>query len=144
MSRQRPPAQALVEIALVIPLLLLIGFSGVAVGRLVRVHMAVDAVAREAAREATLAPLPRETGGDNAQEVAEDMGHTRGEQVASDYGLSNVTLQVRAPGFDRGSWVEADATYTVDDRDLACVPFRTVTFHAHHREQVDQYRSRSL
>ena len=61
--RRRANAQALVELAIVLPVLLMLVFATVAVGRLVQLHMAVDAVAREAAREATLAPIPGDASG---------------------------------------------------------------------------------
>src|SRR5260370_25466508 len=50
--------QSLVETALAMPLLLLIGFGVVGAGRVIQVRMGVHAVAREAARAAALADGP--------------------------------------------------------------------------------------
>jgi Flp pilus assembly protein TadG len=150
--RRRVPAQALVELAIVLPLLLTFVFATAAVGRLVRVHMAVDAVAREAAREATLAPLPKEPAGTAEQAAAADtarqMAVQRGLQVAADYGLkglnaSAIHVSYDAP-FDRGTSVTVSVSYAVDQSDLPFVPFKAGAFTAYARQQVDLYRSRGL
>ena len=55
----RNRAQAVLELALVLPLLLLLAFGAVGVGRVIQAQMALSAVAREAARQAALSPLPQ-------------------------------------------------------------------------------------
>ena len=126
--------QALVETALVIPILLLLAFGVVAVGRVTEAQMGVVAVAREAAREAALA---------NSAPQAAGQGVTRGQQVAAGYGLSNGSLQltVDAGGFSRGGTVSASAHYTVSLADLPLLGLARVTAGSTHLERVDLYRS---
>jgi hypothetical protein len=143
--RARGPAQALVELAMVLPVLLMLGFGAVGVGHLVRLHMAVDAVAREAARAATLAPLPLNPPDPTADSTARDLGERAGRDAAAAYGLAGTRIvQVDAHDFQQGSWVVADVRFTPDAHDLPYLHWAGVTFHAVHREQVDRYRSRSL
>ncbi len=63
---------------MVIPMLLLLAFGIVAVGRVVQAQMGVSAVAREASRAAALANDPAE---------AADRGIARGQAVGSGYRL---------------------------------------------------------
>ncbi|MBV9174865.1 MAG: pilus assembly protein [Chloroflexi bacterium] len=153
--RRRVGAQALVELALVLPLLLTLVFATAAVGRLVQVHMAVDGVAREAAREATLAPIPADPASDPkwaaeqaaAGAQARQMAINRGVDVARGYGLRGLNasdIQVDDAPFDRGAWVTVSVTYAVDQSDLPFVPFKVGPYTAHARQRVDKYRSRSL
>lgn len=132
--------QALVELALVVPLLLLLAFGSVGVGRVVQAQMALGAIAREAAREAALAPLPP---GGSALD-AKRAGEARGQSVAHGYGLDRATVNVNTDHFDPGSWVRADASYVVSERDLPFLKWTTFTLHDSHLERVDPYRSRSL
>src|SRR5690348_4434115 len=85
--------QALVELALVIPLLLLLTFGVVAVGRMIQAQMGVSAVVREAARV-------------GASHLSASDGLERGQVVASGYGLSNGSLALTVGGdFRRGGQV---------------------------------------
>jgi len=144
-AQQARRGQALVELAMVLPMLLVLGFGAVGVGHLVRLHMAVDAVAREAARAATLAPLPLNPPDSSADSAARDLGERAGRDAAMAYGLAGTRIvQVDAHNFQQGSWVTADVRFTPDARDLPYLHWAGVTFHAVHREQVDRYRSRSL
>ncbi|HEU0169432.1 MAG TPA: TadE family protein, partial [Chloroflexota bacterium] len=100
-------ASALVEAALVIPLLMVLVYGVIGVSKLEQTVMAVSDVSREAARSAALA--------DNAGQAASD-GQARGQQVAGGYGLSNGSLKlvVDAGSFDRGGTITAQASYKVD------------------------------
>jgi Flp pilus assembly protein TadG len=126
--------QALVELALVIPILLILAFGVVGVGRVIHAQMAVSAVAREAARAEALANSP--------DEAARD-GMVRGQEVAAGYGISSGSLQLTVdPGsLARGSTVEASARYTVALGDLPLLGWAHVTVGSTHRERVDLYRS---
>ncbi len=132
-SRQR--GQALVEMALVVPMLLLLAFGVVAVGRVTQAQMAVSAVAREAAASAAMA-------NDAAEAIAR--GTVRGRAVADGYQLSNGTLQfgIDAGSFARGGAVEASAHYDVVLNDLPLLGWVQVPVNSHHRERIDPYRSR--
>ena len=126
---------ALVETALVLPLLLLPAFGVVGVGRVVQAQMAVSAVAREAARAAALA--------DNPAEAASN-GFTRGDEVAAGYRLTNGSLDLELdPGsLARGGQVQTTATYDVALDDLPLMGWAHIRVRSHHIEPVDLYRSR--
>lgn len=127
--------QALVETALVVPLLLTLAFGVVAAGRVAHGQMAVGAVAREAARAAALA--------DTAPD-ARSRGVARGREVAAGYGLDEGALEVRVePGaFNRGSDVRASARCEVSLHDLPLLSWARVPVSSQHVERIDAYRSR--
>jgi len=126
--------QALVEVALVIPLLLLLAFGVVAMGRVTNAQMGVSAVAREAARAAALANNPGE---------AASRGVTQGQEVAAGYHLGDGSLQlaVNAGNFTRGGTVQASARYTVSLGDLPLLGWAHITVGSTHLERIDPYRS---
>jgi len=126
--------QALVEVALVIPILLLLAFGVVAVGRVTNAQMGVSAVAREAARAAALANDPAE---------AASQGVTQGQEVAAGYhvGDGSLHLAVNAGNFTRGGTVQASAHYTVSLGDLPLLGWAHITVGSTHLERIDLYRS---
>ena len=126
---------ALVEVALVLPLLLLLALGVVGVGRVIQARMSVSAVAREAARVAALAQSPGE---------AAEQGLAAGRAVAHGYGLTNGSLRlVVDPGaLDRGGAVRAAAGYRVSLDDLPLMGWVHADVAAEHVERVDLYRSR--
>lgn len=123
-----------------LPMVLILGFGTVGVGRLVRTQMAISAVAREAARAAALAPLPPGGSADNARQTGENRGHA----VADGYGLGATRVTVDTNGFNPGTWVTADAWYDVSEHDLPLLRWASFRLHASQLERVDPYRSRSL
>ncbi|MBI4496656.1 MAG: pilus assembly protein [Chloroflexi bacterium] len=127
--------QALVEVALVVPVLLLLAFGVIGVGRIVQAQMGVSAVAREAARAAALANDPEE---------ASVRGIGRGDEVASGYRLTNGSLQLNVdPGsFARGTAVRAMARYEVRLEDLPLLGWVRFPVASDHVERTDLYRSR--
>lgn len=126
---------ALVETAIVIPVLLVLAFGVVGIGRLIQADLGVIAVAREAARSAALA--------NNASD-ASNRGLARGQDVASGYQLSNGSLQLAVdPGsFQRGGQVTAEATYQVSFGDLPLLQWAQVELSSRQVESIDPYRSR--
>jgi len=130
-----PRGQALVEAALVLPLLLFLAFGVVAVGRVTQAQMGVSAVAREAARAAALGDSP---------DAAVQQALTRGEEVARGYHLNDGSLQLAVDlgGFHRGSDVRASARYTVALDDLPLLGGLHVPVNSTHVERIDFYRSR--
>jgi len=140
MTTRRSRAQALVEAGAVLPLLVLLAVGTVGVGRVVYTRIGLSAVAREAARAATLAPLPPRGSQRNAEQVGED----RGKDVASGFGLGRAVIDVDAPGFDRGSLITVEASYVVTERDLPLLGWQNITIKTRHIEQVDRYRGRGL
>jgi Flp pilus assembly protein TadG len=136
--RRRGPAQrgqALLETALVLPVLLLLAFGVVGVGRVLQAQMAVSAVAREAARVAALAGTPSE---------ASARGAAHALEVARGYGLTQGSLEVSVdPGeLARGGQVRSAARYDVALDDLPLLGWARVTVRSEHVERVDLYRSR--
>ncbi len=124
--------QAVVELALVVPLLLFLAFGVVGVGRITQAHMAVSAVATDAALAAARASSPGE---------ALSMGMERGSVVAHGYGLSDgaLHLTVDAGAFGRGGQVRATARYTVTLRDLPLLGWAEPTVQSTAVAPVDAY-----
>lgn len=126
---------ALVEVALVLPMLLVLVAGVLGVGRVVQAQMGVSAVAREAARAAALAENPAE---------AASQGVVRGQEVAVGYELTNGSLQIIVdPGsFARGAPMRASAHYEVALDDLPLLGWARVRVGSDHVERIDLYRSR--
>lgn len=127
--------QALVEAALVIPVLLLVAFGVVMAGRISHAKVAVQAIAREASRE--LATAPSEDLG-----VSEALDTAR--SAADGYGLSQsrLTVDLNANGFERGGTATAEVSYQVGLGDLPLLGRVGVTVSSSHSERIDLYRSR--
>jgi hypothetical protein len=145
-SRRSHPAQALVEAAVVIPILLLVVFGALSMGRLIQARMGLSAATREAARTTALSQMPRFDGSDAAQRKhqAQNEGAEHGEAVAREYGLNGAVVVVEADRFEPGGWVEANGTYDVR---LSNLPWIGPLLHgdfemrARHLERIDRYRS---
>jgi hypothetical protein len=135
MTRAR--GQALVETALMVPLLVLLAVGTIGAGRMVYARMGLSAAAREAARAATLAPL-------GEPDRAERAGRDRGQEVARGFGLRSAVITVDASPLERGSMVQATARYTVNAGDLPMLGWGQIRLESTHFEQVDRYRSRGL
>jgi hypothetical protein len=134
-SRAGAAGQALVELALVAPLLLVLAVGVVGVGRVAQAQLGVGAVAREAARAAALAEAPAE---------ALARGSARGRDVAAGYRLDNGSLELAIdPGtLARGGQVRAAARYRVALDDLPLMGWAGVSVAGGHAERVDLWRSR--
>lgn len=133
--RRGQRASALIETALVLPILLTLAFGLVGIARIAHARMGLSAVAREEARVGALADTPAD---------ATSRGLAAGQAVASGYGLSNGSLQLAVnPGaFDRGGDVLATATYTVHLDDLPLMHWLDIPMKSQHVERTDLYRSR--
>ncbi len=127
--------QALVEAALVLPVLLVLVFGVVMAGRVVHAKIAVQAAAREASR--TLATAPSEEQGlTDANDAA--------RSAADGYGLpaDGLSVDLESNGFQRGGTVSASVSYNVGLGGLALLDAVDITVSSSHSEQVDPYRSR--
>ena len=133
--RQGQRGSALIETALVLPILLTLAFGLVGVARVAHARMGLSAVAREEARVGALADTP----GD-----ATTRGLAAGQAVASGYDLGNGSLQLSVdPGaLDRGGQVMATAAYTVHLGDLPLMHWVDIPLKSQHVERIDLYRSR--
>ncbi|MCC6176162.1 MAG: pilus assembly protein [Chloroflexi bacterium] len=129
--------QALVEAALAIPVLLVLIFGVLAVGRITEAKIAVQAAARESSRALAVAPS-------EDQGIADAL--TAGENVAGGYGLdgSRLTIDLDSGGFSRGGTVTSDVEYSVSLSDLPLLSFFDVEVGASHSERIDFYRSREV
>lgn len=134
-SRQR--GQALVEAALVIPLLVVLAFGVVLVGRVVHATVAVQATAREAGR--ALAAAPSEPAGLAA-------GRERGQAVAAGHGLEadRLAIALDSGGFARGGLATVRVRYRVPVAGLLLFDRVEMTVSSVHREQIEPYRSREV
>lgn len=128
---------ALIETALVIPVLLVLLAGIVMTGRVAHAQIAVQSVAREAARTLAVAPSASE-GLASAQQ--------RALAAASGHGLAieRLALSIDAGAFDRGGVVQAEATYPVTLGDLPLLGTFEVTVSSRQEARVDLYRSRTL
>lgn len=127
---------ALVEAALVVPLLLLLVFGVVMSGRLVEAQLTVQAAAREAGRELATAPSA-EHGLVAAEERARAVFDGRGVDPA------HTELVLDAGAFARGGTVSAEASYRVGLADLPLLGHVEITLSSRHEERVELYRSRT-
>ncbi|MCC6387448.1 MAG: pilus assembly protein [Dehalococcoidia bacterium] len=129
--------QALVEAALAIPVLLVLVFGVVAVGRVTEAKIAVQAAARESGR--SLAVASSEEHG-----VADALAAA--EAVAAGYGLDadRLTIELEAGGFARGGTVTSEVRYSVSLSDFPLLNFLDVDVSASHSERIDIYRSREV
>ncbi len=134
-TRRGEHGQALVEAAMVIPLLLLLAFGVVGVGRINQAQLGVSAVAREAARVASHQ-------GDPYNALAK--ASATGQEVAAEYYLTNGSLQVSVDvgDFARGGQVRTAARYVVALADLPLLGAVDVPVESHHAERLDPNRSR--
>jgi Flp pilus assembly protein TadG len=133
--RAAEAGQALVEAALVIPVLVVLLSGVVMVGRIAHARLAVQAAAREASRALATAPSEQE-GVTAAREAA--------RSVTDDYGLSQdgLSVNVESNGFQRGGMADARVTYRVTLDDLPLLGPLEVTVTGSHSERIDLYRSR--
>lgn len=129
--------QALVEAAIVLPVLLVLVFGVVMAGRVVHAKIAVQAAAREAGR--ALATAPSEEGGLTDADTA-------ARSVADGYGLSGdgLSVDLESDGFARDGTVTATVSYDVGLGGLPFVGDLDVTVSSSHSENVEPYRSRDL
>ena len=127
--------QALVEAALVIPVLLLLAFGVVMAGRVSHAKIAVQAAAREASR--TLATASSEQTG-----LADALQTARSVAAGYDLSQERLTVNLDSDGFQRGGTASAEITYRVPLADLPLLNRLEVTVSSSHSERIDLYRSR--
>jgi hypothetical protein len=132
----RQSAEALVEMALALPVVLALVFGTIAISRIVQTRTALIAVAQEAARAAALASSPTD---------ASARMRARAVLVAPGLGLDARTLVL---GWDLSRFaanpgeVVAEVEYPVDFGDLPLIgDLPALVVRAEHAEWVDPFRS---
>ena len=127
---------ALIEAALVLPVVLVIASGVVMAGRVAYARVGVEAAAREAGRALAQAP---------SVEAGLREARLRGVDAARGYGLGGAafTLELDAGTFARGATVRARASCRVGLWDLPLLGRSSVTVSASHQERVELYRSRA-
>jgi hypothetical protein len=137
-SKRRTRGQALVETALALPVVLMLGLGILGVARVTSALMGVTVAAREAARAAALAP---------DADTAWSWGTTRGQQVAAEHGLNTSSasflVDVDVSSFEWWGEVRASVTSAVVLADIPLVPWAQVQvpLQRSHAEVLDPYRS---
>ena len=131
----RYSAQAMVELAVLLPAVLTLAFTTLAVSRYVQTHTAVVAVAHEAARAGALSNTP----GDAVARM-----QSRAAAVAVGLGLNPNLLVLDwdlAHFSDTPARVEAHVSYPVDLHDFPLVGVLEPIVTADHVEWLDPFRS---
>lgn len=134
--RHREPGSAIVEMALLAPIvgLVLAGLGATAIA--VQAQLGLVAVAEEAARAASYAANP-------AQAVS--FGQSRGLQVGRGYALRNGSLLVTIDptAFAPGGIVRATAHYQLSASQVPLLGLARLDLEQRHAEPVPRYRSLS-
>jgi Flp pilus assembly protein TadG len=129
----REPGNAIVEMALLAPIVgaLLAGLGAMAI--VVQAQLGLVAVAEEAARAATYAPSPQQ---------AVSFGRARGQQVGEGYALRNGSLVVTvdSTAFAPGGVVRATAHYQLSASQVPLLGLAHVDLEQRHAEPVPLYR----
>lgn len=124
--------QGTIEVALLLPLFLLLVCAVIAVGRVTLGTMSVNAVAREMAR----------AGAQTGKTSAAAAGYTRGQQVADGYGLTNgsLTLTMHTANHQPGGDVWSTARYVIRFDDIPLLGWASWTVTSRGHERIDRYR----
>ena len=132
-ARGRQGAQAPVELALILPVVLLLVFGLLGAARVTTTLLSVGAVAREAARAGALGASPAD---------AWQRGMHRGQLVAAEGGLraGDLELEVDASAFGPAGEVRARVGYVVSLVDVPLLYLGRVRLERTHREPVGTYR----
>jgi Tfp pilus assembly protein PilV len=133
--RRLERAQALVEVAFAVPVVVMLVVGATAIATVGLAQMASEAAAREAARAAASAK-------DAAEAVA--WGRRSGQEVARGYGLANARVDVTVRDFPRQNQPrtgagEARATVRAD---VSVLRWGRVAVSAEHVEPIEPYRAR--
>ncbi len=135
--RRRRSGQAVLELALAAPAVLLLLLGMVLVARVIQAELAVLAAAREGARVCAEA---------SSQADCAIQGRQVARTVANGDGLRTLTVEVESGAFERGGTVRVTVSSSVPVADLPLIGpvFRNmpIAVVGHAEEQVETYRSR--
>ena len=129
----REPGNAIVELALLAPIVGLLLASLGAMAIAVQAQLGLVAVAEEAALAATYAPGPQQ---------AVTLGQARGQQVGQGYALRNgsLTVTIDPSGFAPGGLVRATAHYQLSASQVPLLGLAHLDLEQRHAEPVPRYR----
>ncbi len=129
----REPGNAIVEMALLAPIVGLLLASLGAMAIAVQAQLGLVAVAEEAALAATYAPGPQQ---------AVTLGQARGQQVGQGYALRNgsLTVTIDSSGFAPGGHVRATAHYQLSATQVPLLGLAHLDLEQRHAEPVPRYR----
>jgi len=135
--RSRTRGQAVLELAVAAPAVLLLLLGMVLVARVIQAELAVLAAAREGARVCAEAP---------SQADCTTQGQRVARTVANGEGLRTLTVEVESGAFERGGTVRVTVSSAVPVADLPLIGpiFRNtpIPVVGHAEEQIETYRSR--
>jgi Flp pilus assembly protein TadG len=132
---RRQAGQALLEFALIVPLLVGVAVGTIGIGRLLWCEQVVGALASDAARAGALG---------SSSSDARERANARATQMAEDAQLrmDQLRVSVDTTEFGRGGWVEVDATYALlTPTWIGPDQLQAITVQASAREPVDRFRS---
>jgi Flp pilus assembly protein TadG len=124
--------QALLELAVCAPLVMLLTLGGVAIGQVIDARAGLDAATNAAAAAAARAPDPS-----SARRAA----HARFQSMVADYPLSSTQLSLSVGNFSRNDEVQATASASVDVSWMALVIPKTLTLQSHCTVRIESWRS---
>jgi Flp pilus assembly protein TadG len=139
-ARSADRGSVTLELAILAPALILALLLVIAAGRIAQAHQAVEAAARDAARQASIARDP---------DTARTNALTSARSTLSREGLScTAQVSIDTSGFSRPvgvpGTVTAHVTCTVHLADVALAGVPTTTIKASFASPIDPYRSKSL
>ena len=124
--------QALVELAVCAPVVMLLTLGAVASVQVIDAHAGLDAATKAAAAEAARAPDPAS---------ADSAARARFQSMVAGYPLSSTHLSLSAGKFSRTDEVLATASATVDVSWAALVIPKTLTLESHCTVRIESWRS---
>jgi Flp pilus assembly protein TadG len=125
--------QALVELAVCTPVVMLLAFGAVAGVQVIDAAAGLDAATKAAAAEAARAPDPAS---------AETAARERFQSIVASYPLSSAQLSLSVGTFARGDAVLATASGTIDLAWAELVVPKRLTLESHCTIPVESWRSR--
>jgi len=125
--------QALVELAVCTPVVMLLALGAVAGVQVIDASAGLDAATKAAAAEAARAPDPAS---------AETAARERFQSMVASYPLSSAQLSLSLGTFARGDAVLATASGTIDLAWAALVVPKRLTLESHCTIRIEPWRSR--
>jgi Flp pilus assembly protein TadG len=127
--------QALVELAVCAPVVMLLTLGAVAIGQVIDARAGLDAATTAAAAAAARAPDPAS---------ADSAARARFQSIVAGYPLNSTHLSLSVGKFSRNDEVQAMASATVDVSWAALVMPKTLTLESRCTVRIESWRSHRL